>query len=423
MARRENQGLHIALIILVMLTVLLAVTTYLFSSRARSLAAQKNDIANQNSQLTQQREKAFNDAETIKGFLGYTPEVSIEDIEKNYTADMLTYGGSLAEVDRNYRELPKQMLRGIQDRNKRVSTLTDERKQLNDDLAQARKQFADQLAEARTALAKAEADLKRVSDTALQERNRINSEKAELARVKDETQGEYDQFRTESTSKIETLSTQVANQTQIIEDRNETIQKLTNENFETPDGKIRYVNARTNMVLVNLGGADGLRRQQTFNVYGADANNLAKETVKGKIEITRIINDHESEGRIIEDSVLDPILSGDFVYTAIWDSKSGLHFALVGEMDIDGDGRDDRRIIKNLISLNNGTVDAEDVEGEMNGRLSRNTKYLVTGETPSDAESAERARRVWTQMTNEADQLGIERISIQKLLGFIGYTG
>ncbi|MEZ6118232.1 MAG: hypothetical protein R3C28_16910 [Pirellulaceae bacterium] len=33
MARRENQGLQIALIILVMLTVLLAVTTYLFYSR------------------------------------------------------------------------------------------------------------------------------------------------------------------------------------------------------------------------------------------------------------------------------------------------------------------------------------------------------------------------------------------------------
>ncbi|MEZ6118233.1 MAG: hypothetical protein R3C28_16915 [Pirellulaceae bacterium] len=44
---------------------------------------------------------------------GYSEETAVEDIEKGYQADMATYGGNLAEVEQNYRELPKQLFRGI----------------------------------------------------------------------------------------------------------------------------------------------------------------------------------------------------------------------------------------------------------------------------------------------------------------------
>lgn len=433
MARRENQGLQIALIILVMLTVLLAVTTYLFYSRTRTLAVENANLKNANNDANAKVAKAEAESSDMKRFIGYSEETAVEDIEKGYQADMATYGGSLAEVEQNYRELPKQLFRGIQDRNKRISMLSEERSQLNSELESSREQFATQLADAQSKMAEMEKQLKQVESTATQERNRINQQMADLAASKDETKAELETLKTQSENEKAKLERDKANLNQIVESRNETIQNLTNENFETPDGQVKWVNAGQKLVYINIGGADGLRRQVTFNVYGADANNLAKETPKGKIEVTRIIDAHTAEARLIEEDATDPILTGDFIYTAIWDSKSGMHFALVGEMDINGDGKDDRQIVKNLIRINNGTVDAEDVEGEMVGSIQRTTRYLVTGGevdvdlADSDDQAvvalAEKARQVRTDMENEADRLGVQVITIDKLLGFIGYTG
>ena len=46
MARRESQGLQITLIIFVMLTVVLAVTTYIFWSRSENLSQERPTLQN-----------------------------------------------------------------------------------------------------------------------------------------------------------------------------------------------------------------------------------------------------------------------------------------------------------------------------------------------------------------------------------------
>ncbi len=51
MARRESQGLQITLIIFVMLTVILAVTTYIFWSQSENLGQQVAELRTQNATL------------------------------------------------------------------------------------------------------------------------------------------------------------------------------------------------------------------------------------------------------------------------------------------------------------------------------------------------------------------------------------
>ena len=157
---------------------------------------------------------------------------------------------------------------------------------------------------------------------------------------------------------------------------------LRQPSFETPDGKIRWVNPQTGRVYINLGAADGLQPQVTFSVYGVDVNNLAREEKKATIEVTRIVNDHLAEARITEDMLSDPVLEGDVIYTPLWNSKSALHFALAGKMDVNGDGRDDRELVRRLITMNNGTIDAEEYNGELRGEMTQHTRYLILGDSP-----------------------------------------
>ncbi len=49
-------------------------------------------------------------------------------------------------------------------------------------------------------------------------------------------------------------------------------------------------------------------------------------------------------------------------------------------MDIDGNGKDDRELIRRLVTLNNGTIDAEDVDGEVKGQITNHTRYIVRGD-------------------------------------------
>ena len=64
----------------------------------------------------------------------------------------------------------------------------------------------------------------------------------------------------------------------------------------------------------------------------------------------------------------------------VWSPGSRIGIALVGKMDIDKDGRDDREYVKNMIVLNGGKIDAEDGGERIKGEVTFNTRYVVVGE-------------------------------------------
>jgi hypothetical protein len=61
----------------------------------------------------------------------------------------------------------------------------------------------------------------------------------------------------------------------------------------------------------------------------------------------------------------------------------GQHFALIGPMDIDRDGVDDRDWLKSMIHRNGGTVDYDlAVAGPATGAMSRRTTWYVLANIP-----------------------------------------
>ena len=195
------------------------------------------------------------------------------------------------------------------------------------------------------------------------------------------------------------------------------------ENFEEPDGEIASVHQGTNTVLVNLGSADGLRKQIMFSVYDRSENSATRAQKKAGVEITRIIDAHTSEGRIIYSSLSNPILPKDYIYSPVWNRGPRLHFALTGFLDIDGDGLNDRQLIKDLIILNGGVVDSEQLDdGKQVGEMSLATKYLVDV-PPADypEKTLETMRQVRGSMQTQASGFGVELVFVQEILDRMGW--
>ncbi len=94
-----------------------------------------------------------------------------------------------------------------------------------------------------------------------------------------------------------------------------------------------------------------------MTIFDAHSPGIPTEKPKGNIELTPV-GEQFSAARIIKtDNSIDPIRVGDIVYSAAWSPNQPMRFALVGKMDVNRDGRDDRAELKRMIQEAGGTVD------------------------------------------------------------------
>ena len=226
--------------------------------------------------------------------------------------------------------------------------------------------------------------------------------------------------KSELASKLASTTSDLEILRQRHEDTEDKLRRLQVKTFEQPDGMITHVNQSSGTVYLNIGRNDALQRQTTFSVYDVDENNLARAQPKGSIEVTKIIGDHLAEARVLEDSVTDPIISGDAIYSPLWQAGKPVHFALAGKLDANGDGSDDSDLIKNLISINGGAIDAiVDKDGVRTGDLSIETRYLVVGKSPSKRK--EEAVVAYKKIRDEAESFGVLTLSLDRFLADMGY--
>jgi hypothetical protein len=174
-------------------------------------------------------------------------------------------------------------------------------------------------------------------------------------------------------------------------------------------------------VYIDRGRGDGLRRQATFSVYAGETTDLSKTGKKGSIEVIQIVGDHLAEARITEDRISDPLLPGDKIYTPVWRPGEQRHFAMAGVMDVDGDGRDNRKLVRDLITMNGGVIDAELNEHDKQvGAITSATRYLVEG-GPPDPRINPDGHKNYSAMIDEAKKLDVEKISLAELLNRMGW--
>ena len=177
MASRENQGLHIALILLIMLTVGLCVISYVFYSKAERRRVEAEDALNRASQAKKDLDTANFKVQSLTYMInggsktwtqmkedlanipgGDANDPTMAQIRKNFEDNMLLYGAPDQENEsaRNYQSLPTFLMSRVRDLNQQLTDLrrsendlTTQKAQLEQSSAARCKEFEDNANKAR----------------------------------------------------------------------------------------------------------------------------------------------------------------------------------------------------------------------------------------------------------------------------------
>ena len=455
MAARENQPYLIAVIVLVLVALALALAAFLGLSKAGEYADVRDqlqtDLAFQK-KLAEARAIEANilkayigdlgpsvaEVETLIGSLGRQAQGlagdqqtavneivgSIKNVQEVYTKDML------ANVASGEGEDPQEFTwRGL------ITNLSSVlgKKHIdlnikNNQAKDAQRDAATKITSMQNTMDELDKTLKTTQDKLASELQRWSALQQELTTALEEgrsenekLQGAYDNFRQVSQAKENDLNNQVAeigNENVLLKNK---VNRYEREVFDRPDGQVVKVASDLGMVFVDLGRVDGLSANRTFAIYDQSVTNFEKGSHKAMIEVTRI-GDRQAEARVTDENPIDPILTGDYVLTATWDPGFKVQVALAGGFDLDHDGFDDSEKLVQMIERNGGEVVANhDADGNIQGKIDADTRYLVLGDPPDMGPDANPA--VVTAMKTleeQADRNTVQVIGLNKLLNRMG---
>jgi hypothetical protein len=416
MAANENQGLQIALIVFVMLTVLLIATTFLFfhkyDTQLEQSAKDQSDARKSQADLSRLQGE-LND---IKQLIGFAPEDAADKIRTDSETDWTKYADTLPKETRNYRAALGNLAQRVADVTKNLE-VTQKAEQTLKDHNEVREEGNNKIVEEHvTVVTTTRDDISARTAKFQEDVQRLEKEKADLAKDRDKLQQELDTLNEQNNKMVSGLQQTVALREAQIKKLQAYVDDLRGTTEFVSDGVVRKVNQGQGVVWINIGYDDNVPRQLGFSVYGIEENGGVSKTMKAKVEITRILGPHLSEARILEDEINDPIVPGDKIHSPLWNPGRAERFALAGFMDVDGDDQSDRGMIRDLISRAGGTVDAElDDTGKEEGEITLDTRYLVIGESKDNVEVKV------GQLKAQAEQLGVEVLSLEKFLEHVGW--
>jgi hypothetical protein len=404
----------------------------------------KDDLATQLRTSKDETDKGIKRVKLVKSMLGYGTE-SADDIKflidslkddaevgevlKNYPTDMAVFDPNVEKKD--YRQFPIYLLDTIRERNVQI----DRARQIEQKLTREKAEVVERETKAREQAVKekndAEAQLAAARDQHTQNIAKLNSEKdqitAQITKFKQDAEVKTNALQAEQTRLLAETKTQRAT----IDSQLERIKLAIDQEFEEPAGEVINVDNGGRTVWINIGFDDGLREGVTFAVLDESTLNVADAKIKAEMVVERVTDAHMAQARVVTPNYTRPVLPRDLVYSPAWRKGRTQGFALVGLMDIDNDGRDDRDMIKSVIERAGGRVDAEllpngnvEPKGNVPGKgMNVNTQFLVIGTDVSitdkaNLEQQEKAKR-YSKFIGEAKSLGIQQMNMSRLLGFL----
>ena len=467
------QSFSIALIVFVMLTFVLAVTTYLFFKQANEAQIELAELKIKTTEANTKRlEAEKNREELVKDVLGFpeglgNPEIlqrkqdAIDDVYGKYLKDeelSPTYSSAVtwlsssvqkhyeamssvqAEKDRFAAEKKELAERHEAELKKReestqnaVAKIKDVESKQQDSEAAAAASIK-QLEQARDAATAQTKRLKLVGEKIAEARPYLSLDRQQKWPADSEAaDGDRDERR------VAVLLDEMRDRERTIIRLNQIIAQLrvadpalqTTVLAATPkddrvdefDGRILSVNELDRTVLVSVGRTTGLRAGLKFNVYDPSDPQPQLGSKKAVVEVVAIESDSLVRCRVRQDSTRDPIIPGDVVATSLWSPGTPLEVVIVGITQFGGDPEGDRKRLEQLVERVGGTV-ADTV--------SPSTTMVVDAGAPQskgiDAEGQVASRKFWTAKQKEkrisqmkaAEQMGIKVIAIEPFLDMVG---
>jgi hypothetical protein len=474
MAARSNQGSLIWIIALSILVFLLGLGTFFGMSNSSANADLKRQ-ADEDLAKEKTRSNAYQSytqvLKTMIGIEGNPAENEAlinsikskdisglpEDVDKSvavYQQDMLRNQSPESNI-LTYKNLLDNITVALTDQHNRIDTIESQKETMRIELETFKTKHDEEVASLNSTIGDLQNKLKAAQDAAEEERQKLN---AQLEEVKLQFVGVSNKLRDEQQSR-QTQVTELNNTLNNVKSDNEAlklqIQDLTRVNTDIADGRITNVSPTTDTVYIDLGADDGLRAKQRFAVYDRTETIYEKYLEKAHIEVTEVQGPHRAQARIIPlpdpQDVLksisldetnglvtrdeadnrriqflnsrrttNPILTGDYILSDVWDKGYSVSVALIGNLDLDGNGLNDIALIESKIIQNGGTVVAKhDSVGNRTGEITVSTRYIVVGDPPEEPA----ALSAYSDLLRDAERFNVQKISVRELYNAMGFQG
>jgi len=200
-----------------------------------------------------------------------------------------------------------------------------------------------------------------------------------------------------------------------------------------PDGNVFLVDETAGVVHINLGSDDRVYQGLTFSVYDRSAGIPRDGKPKAQIEVFSI-DPKVSAARVLSWDRKNPISTGDLVANLIWDPAKQNQFVVVGEFDVNGDGKPEYDGVSRIETLIQrwGSVVAKEVTPQ--------TDYVILGTEPKvpaeptaqviatdptakeKYDAAKQRNEQYNQIRQRAEALWIPVFNYDRFLYFTGYA-
>jgi hypothetical protein len=482
-AANESQGLKIAVAAFVSLTVILAVTSYFLYSNYSQSYAKLQDAEKTSKSSVAEAIAARENSKEMRAIIGYpnvedheTFKTTIKKDNEKLLADVSSIVAEVKKIVSTYQEAggsdPK--IKELEQAAERiVSGYTDEpNKTYASSLARLRDllstqallttEYAVDNLNLRAGLASSntvnEAKLQTQMEAVQKSKTDLENEHSDNEKTRQDLIAKVDKLQTE----VQNVSTDFENlKTKYTQLKDDSDRRLTDfrsqltyykdlfEKQETvmdaPDGHITAIDYTDGIVRTDINKAMGVRPQMKFAVFD-QRSPIPNDHPKAWIEIISL-DANGSVGKIMpavrrgvslqsSADIEAPIRQGDYVYSNVWSPNSPARYALIGKIDLDRDGRDDREDLKRLIEASGGIVEYDLPPagvGRESGKLTSLCSYYVRDERPTLASIGKKSDAVVTEeetqflkkeseAMREARSLGVRPIPIERLLTYLGYS-
>ena len=194
---RENQGLQIALIVFVMLTVAWA-SRRICSSGCTKKAASRQERGDGSWPRYRVRGQERRRRNELKRWIGLAKTENVEAVTRRFQEDMKKYGASYPEEDRFYRPLLERMSKTIKEKNTDLALGRDQAAKTRTEVRGAvktaadRQQFKEAAAKASTDLEPARTEVQERAGSDHPDESKLQTDLQKPARVDAETIAKFD---------------------------------------------------------------------------------------------------------------------------------------------------------------------------------------------------------------------------------------
>ena len=202
-----------------------------------------------------------------------------------------------------------------------------------------------------------------------------------------------------------------------------------------PDYKIISIDRTGSLPYINIGHGDRVNPQDTFSIHGIGPDGRPLPEIKGSLEVINIVGEHLAQCKIltIKDTNKDPILKGDIIFNPTWNPNARKRVAIMGIVDLTGDGKDQIYELIGQLERQGVLVDAfldpATLEIRNTPGISLKTDLLIIGDgidsvKPPRGIVNEKLTQL-TKATNEmrlsATKNGVAQVDLRKYLEMSGF--